>query len=164
MENRIEYKGYVGEASVDIEVGLIHGRVINIERDTLTFRGETPAEARQDFHKLIDEYLSDCANSEHLFENAEVQKTFEFRFNDYSSPNGISFDFNDEMDEEMVVVVEHGVSVIYANKQAYLALAKAFIKMALGRYLNGFHFHLNQNFDGDEPEALRCHLVSSSEA
>ncbi|MEL7332693.1 MAG: type II toxin-antitoxin system HicB family antitoxin [Cyanobacteria bacterium J06560_2] len=60
MNNQVEYKGYLGEVSVDMEAGLLHGRVVNIERDVLTFRGETPTEAKQDFYDMIDEYLSDC--------------------------------------------------------------------------------------------------------
>jgi hypothetical protein len=52
--------------------------------------------------------------------------------------------------------------VLYANKQAYLSLAKAFIKLGLGEYSSGFHFHLKQNFDADEPEFIRCHVVDSS--
>jgi len=63
MDNQVEYKGYIGEVSIDMDAGLIHGHVINIENDVLTFRGETPAEAKQDFHEMIDEYLSDCAAS-----------------------------------------------------------------------------------------------------
>lgn len=72
MNNQIEYKGYLGEVSIDMEAGLLHGRVINIDRDVLTFRGETPTEAKQDFHQLIDEYLADCAAAG---EHAEVPKT-----------------------------------------------------------------------------------------
>ena len=39
---------------------LIYGLVINLERDTITFRGEAPAETKQDFQETIDEYLADC--------------------------------------------------------------------------------------------------------
>ena len=60
MNNQVERKGYIGDVSVDMEAGLLHGRVINIERDVLTFRGETPSEAKQDFYEMIDEYLADC--------------------------------------------------------------------------------------------------------
>ncbi len=60
MLNIFEYKGYVGRLTVDAEDNLIHGLVINIERDTITFRGETPAETKQDFQETIDEYLADC--------------------------------------------------------------------------------------------------------
>lgn len=91
-----------------------------------------------------------------------TQKKFEFKFHDCSASNSISFDYNDAMDEELTVPIEHGVAVIYANKSAYLALAKAFIKLALGTYQTGFHFHLGQDF-GDEPDAIRCHIINSSE-
>ena len=83
---------------------------------------------------------------------------FEFEFEDLSPRNGITFDYSDECEEEMRIVIENGVPVIYANKQAYMTLAKAFIKMACGNYSDGFHFHLHQNFDGDEEEAIRCHV------
>ncbi len=58
--NTFEYKGYVGRLVVDADDNLIHGLVINVERDTITFRGETPAETKQDFQETIDEYLADC--------------------------------------------------------------------------------------------------------
>jgi predicted HicB family RNase H-like nuclease len=60
MPNTFEYKGYIGRLTVDADDNLIHGLVINIERDTITFRGETPAETQQDFQQTIDEYLADC--------------------------------------------------------------------------------------------------------
>lgn len=58
--NTFEYRGYIGRLTVDAEDNLIHGLVINVDRDTITFRGETPAETRQDFQETIDEYLADC--------------------------------------------------------------------------------------------------------
>lgn len=60
MLNTFEYKGYIGRLTVDADDNLIHGLVINVERDTITFRGETPAETKQDFQETIDEYLADC--------------------------------------------------------------------------------------------------------
>ena len=60
MPNTFEYKGYVGRLTIDADDNLIYGLVINIERDTITFRGETPAETKQDFQETIDEYLADC--------------------------------------------------------------------------------------------------------
>ncbi|WP_017297103.1 hypothetical protein [Nodosilinea nodulosa] len=84
---------------------------------------------------------------------------FEFEFEDYSPKNSIEFDFDEEMDEEMKIVIENKIPVLYANKQAYLTLAKAFIKLALGKYSSGFHFHLRQDFDADEKEVIRCHLI-----
>ena len=60
MSNTFEYKGYIGRLTVDAEDNLIYGLVINTERDTITFRGETPSETKRDFEETIDEYLSDC--------------------------------------------------------------------------------------------------------
>jgi hypothetical protein len=90
-----------------------------------------------------------------------MKKKFEFEFDDASSSNRISFDFDDEIDEEMTIAIENNMPVLYANKQAYLVLAKTFIKLALGDYSNEFHFQLRQNFDADEPEVIRCHIVNS---
>ncbi|MGB3790608.1 MAG: hypothetical protein WA949_21555 [Phormidesmis sp.] len=60
MPNTFEYKGYIGRLTVDADGNLIYALVINVERDTITFKGETPAETKQDFQETIDEYLSDC--------------------------------------------------------------------------------------------------------
>lgn len=91
-----------------------------------------------------------------------MKKKFEFKFEDYPHKNGISFDFSEEMDEAMAITVENDVPVLCANRTAYLLLAKAFIKIAMGEYDSGFRFHLNQDFDSDEPEAIRCHLVEEA--
>ncbi|MDV3347065.1 hypothetical protein QGP82_00020 [Leptothoe sp. LEGE 181152] len=87
-----------------------------------------------------------------------MMKKFEFEFEDLSSQNTIEFDYDEEIDEELKIVIENGMPVLYANKQAYIALAKTFIRMALGEYSNGFHVHLNQDLDADEQEIMRCHI------
>ena len=71
-----------------------------------------------------------------------TQRSFEFKFNDHPSKNGITFDYDkdNEIEEELAIATEHGTTVIYANRQAYLVLAKAFIKMALCDYPDGFPF------------------------
>ena len=53
------YKGYVGQFSVDIETGLIRGMVINT-RDVITFHGATVREAEQAFRDSVDDYLAFC--------------------------------------------------------------------------------------------------------
>lgn len=55
----LNYKGYSGDLKVDIEAGIIFGRVLDI-RDVVTFKGNTPAEAIQAFHDSIDDYLEFC--------------------------------------------------------------------------------------------------------
>ena len=65
---------------------------------------------------------------------------FEFEFEDLSAKNEIQFDYDEETDEGLSVVVEGNISVLYANKQAYMTLAKIFLKLALGEYSNGFSY------------------------
>jgi predicted HicB family RNase H-like nuclease len=54
------YKGYLGSFEVDVEAGVIFGRVAGL-RDVVTFQGETVAEAIQAFHDSVDDYLDFCA-------------------------------------------------------------------------------------------------------
>lgn len=56
----LNYKGYVGSIEIDIESGLLCGRVLDI-RDVITFDGTTVAEARQEFQISVDDYLDFCA-------------------------------------------------------------------------------------------------------
>ena len=53
------YKGYVGKFDVDIETGLVRGKVINT-RDVITFHGATVREAEQAFRESVDDYLAFC--------------------------------------------------------------------------------------------------------
>ena len=59
------YKNYIGCAEFDEEAKIFSGRVININRDVVTFWGETPEEAYQEFITSIDGYLEFC-EEEHL--------------------------------------------------------------------------------------------------
>lgn len=53
------YKGYSANLEVDVEAGIIFGRVLDIN-DVVTFIGKTVEEARQEFHKSVDDYLAFC--------------------------------------------------------------------------------------------------------
>jgi predicted HicB family RNase H-like nuclease len=57
----MRYKGYVGIASIDMEAGIIRGKVVNV-RDTITFQGETVAQASKAFEESVDDYLEFCAS------------------------------------------------------------------------------------------------------
>jgi hypothetical protein len=88
-----------------------------------------------------------------------MKRRFEFEFEDQSSANVISFEYDDFVEEEINASLEDGVAVIFANRQAFLALAKVFAKIALSDYPKGFHLHLKKNFDADEEEILRVVLT-----
>jgi hypothetical protein len=87
-----------------------------------------------------------------------MKRKFDFEFEDQAFENSISFEYDDAVEEEMTVIVENGVPVMYANRQAFLSLAKTFIKIALCDYSDGFHIHLGKDFDTDQPEILRVVL------
>ncbi|MEM9925637.1 MAG: type II toxin-antitoxin system HicB family antitoxin [Cyanobacteria bacterium P01_D01_bin.50] len=53
------YKGYSANLEVDVEAGIIFGRVLDIN-DVITFKGKTVEEARQEFQKSVDDYLAFC--------------------------------------------------------------------------------------------------------
>ena len=55
----LNYKGYAGSIEVDTDAGLIFGRVLGIQ-DVVTFKGETVAEIKQEFHNSVDDYLEFC--------------------------------------------------------------------------------------------------------
>jgi len=92
-----------------------------------------------------------------------MRKKFEFEFEDQACDNSISFDYDESFDEKISVLIENGVPVIYANRSAFILLAKTLAKMALCDYSNGFHVHLYQDFNADEPEALRVILDETEE-
>ncbi len=54
------YKGYTGQVEVDVEAGILFGRVLDIY-DVVTFKGTTVEEARQEFQNSVDFYLEFCA-------------------------------------------------------------------------------------------------------
>jgi len=55
----LTYKEYKGQFEVDIEAGIIFGRVLGI-RDVITFKGKTVEEATQAFKDSVDDYLDFC--------------------------------------------------------------------------------------------------------
>ena len=68
------HKGYVGVAHVDLEAGVIRGKVVNT-RDTITFQGKTVEEASAAFRDSVDDYLEFCASL-----GEEPEKPFSGKF------------------------------------------------------------------------------------
>lgn len=64
MKNLIEHKGYQAELFVDAEEDIIYGRVVNIERDIISFHAETIEQVKAEFVETIDEYLEECAEDD----------------------------------------------------------------------------------------------------
>ena len=69
----MEYNGYHAVVTLDDEVGILHGEVIDT-RDVITFQGKSVDELRQAFRDSVDEYLKICAER-----NREPDKPFSGR-------------------------------------------------------------------------------------
>jgi hypothetical protein len=91
-----------------------------------------------------------------------MKKKFEFEFEDLSSKRTISFEYANEGEEKMSIMIENGIPVIYANREAFLLLAKTCAKIGLGEYSSGFHVHLRRDFDADQAESIRLVLDNES--
>ncbi|MDJ0647549.1 MAG: type II toxin-antitoxin system HicB family antitoxin [Xenococcaceae cyanobacterium MO_188.B19] len=77
----MKYKGYQAVIEFDEEDRLFVGRVINT-KDIIVFDGLSVAELEQSFHRVIDEYLEDCAEL-----GKEPNKPFSGKFNLRISPD-----------------------------------------------------------------------------
>lgn len=59
MSDLRHYKGYTATLTVDVEAGLIHGRVQGL-RDVVSFEVERPGEVLHAFREAVDDYLDFC--------------------------------------------------------------------------------------------------------
>ena len=59
MKNTMEYKGYIGSVEFSEEDGIFFGKVLGI-RSLLSYEGENAKDLVNDFHGVIDEYLTMC--------------------------------------------------------------------------------------------------------
>jgi predicted HicB family RNase H-like nuclease len=71
----LNYKGYLGEAFYDDEIGMFSGRVINAKAIG-TFYGKTVEEIEREFRQTIDYYLDLCKRKD-----VEPEKPFSGKFN-----------------------------------------------------------------------------------
>ena len=59
MKNILEYKGYHTKIEVDLEDGILYGKIEGI-RDLVNFESETLDDLEKEFHLAVDDYLSFC--------------------------------------------------------------------------------------------------------
>lgn len=57
----LEYIGYVGEYEYDEETRIYHGRVVNLERDGITFEAEREEDLQREFRASVDAHIKFCA-------------------------------------------------------------------------------------------------------
>ena len=71
----LNYKGYLGEAVYDNEMGMFSGRIVNAKAIG-TFYGKSVNELEEEFRKTIDYYLDLCKRKQ-----IQPEKPFSGRFN-----------------------------------------------------------------------------------
>ncbi len=71
----MQYKGYEGTAELDMDLGMCRGEILFIN-DAITYMGTTPVELRQNFERVVDEYIETCSEL-----GREPQKPLKGRFN-----------------------------------------------------------------------------------
>jgi predicted HicB family RNase H-like nuclease len=55
-----EHRGYIGSAEVDVDGGVLFGKLLYI-RDTITYHANTVEALRTAFQEAVDDYLATCA-------------------------------------------------------------------------------------------------------
>ena len=55
----LSYKGYIAKVDIDIEEGILSGRVMNI-RDIIHFEAETLTQLEKEFKFSVDDYIAFC--------------------------------------------------------------------------------------------------------
>ena len=55
----LTYKGYIAKVDIDLEEGILSGRVVNI-RDVIHFQADTPAQLQKEFEFSVDDYIAFC--------------------------------------------------------------------------------------------------------
>jgi len=57
----LKYKGYTGSVEYSAEDNCLFGKVLGLNKDCITYEGESIRELQQDFEGAVDDYLASCA-------------------------------------------------------------------------------------------------------
>ena len=56
----LKYKGYTGCVEFNAEDNCLHGKVLGMTKDSITYEGETVNELKADFQNAVDSYIEGC--------------------------------------------------------------------------------------------------------
>lgn len=70
----LHYKGYVASVEVDLEAGILYGRVLYL-RDGIDFQAERVADLQREFEASVEDYLAWCQE-----DGREADKPFSGKF------------------------------------------------------------------------------------
>ena len=57
----LKYKGYTGSVEYSAEDQCLYGKVLGLNKDCITYEGESISELQEDFEGAVDMYLQSCA-------------------------------------------------------------------------------------------------------
>ena len=57
----LKYKGYTGSVEYSAEDKCLYGKVLGLDKDYITYEGESIPELQEDFEGAVDAYLQSCA-------------------------------------------------------------------------------------------------------
>ena len=57
----LKYKGYTGSVEFSAEDNCLYGKVLGLNKDCITYEGDSISELREDFEGAVDCYLASCA-------------------------------------------------------------------------------------------------------
>ena len=80
MSNTMEYRGYLGSVEFSEADSVFFGKVMGI-RSLLSYEGTNAKELVEDFHGVVDDYLSLCAE-----QGVEPERAYKGSFNVRISP------------------------------------------------------------------------------
>ena len=80
MSNTMEYKGYLGSVEFSEADGVFFGKVMGI-RSLLSYEGTNAKELVEDFHGVVDDYLTLCVE-----QGVEPERAYKGSFNVRISP------------------------------------------------------------------------------
>ena len=58
MKDCLEYKGYYGTVEYSAEDDILYGKIIGLQRSSITYEGSTLKELKQDFKDAVEDYIS----------------------------------------------------------------------------------------------------------
>ncbi len=58
MKDCLEYKGYCGTVEYSAEDDVLHGKIIGLQRSSVTYEGSSLKELKKDFKDAVDDYIS----------------------------------------------------------------------------------------------------------
>lgn len=73
---QLKYKGYMGSVEYSEEDNCLYGKVLGMNKDLISYEGETVQELKEDFEGAIEDYLKSCKDR-----GVEPRKPFSGKLN-----------------------------------------------------------------------------------